>query len=40
MLVNCKSSLNPVALIVSRPGPIVGGFFDFRSVRAAGRKAG
>jgi hypothetical protein len=35
-----KSSLNPVALIVSRPGPIVGGFFDFRSVRAAGRKAG
>jgi len=35
-----NSSLDPVALIFSRPGPIVDGFLDFRAVRAGGRTAG
>jgi len=35
-----KSSLDPLALIFSRPGPIVDGFLDVRAVRAGGRRAG
>jgi hypothetical protein len=40
MQTNGKSSLNPVALIFSRPEPIADGFLDIRPVRAGGRAAG